>query len=408
MKTITLLLITFIVLIAGFAIDWCKALNWWSGDAEPHESLRNLGLILAGFIGIGLAAWRSVVASIQARTAQQGQITDRFSKAVEHLGSDNVSVRIGGIYALKRIAQDSMERDHISVMEVLTNFIRHSPYAEQQRTASGLKNKYDNYRERAQSDMEYARDTEPPLYPRFLDCPDLIAAIETIRTRSDVQKAFETNYNFYPSLKKADFSYLLLNDVDLSDLNLDGINLKNANVTGINLSNNNLSGYDLQDLDLSSAILSGIDLSDSDLSRSILAGVTLDNATLERTNISRVNFQDAILKDANLTGANLFHADLTNADLTNVNLTNANLEGAILTHADLSNTNFAGANLNGTNIWRHMIRYHDFIQEPENAEITQEDFYQFLEAPDLSNSFTRPGQLPRNLPEGISPPPERE
>src|SRR5215471_21690303 len=55
--------------------------------------------------------------------ALQGQVTDRYSKAIEQLGSEKLDVRIGGIYALERIARDSV-RDHPTVMEVLAAFIR--------------------------------------------------------------------------------------------------------------------------------------------------------------------------------------------------------------------------------------------------------------------------------------------
>jgi hypothetical protein len=42
---------------------------------------------------------------------EQGQVTDRYTKAIEQLGSDKLDVRIGGIYALERVTHDS-ERDH--------------------------------------------------------------------------------------------------------------------------------------------------------------------------------------------------------------------------------------------------------------------------------------------------------
>ena len=54
---------------------------------------------------------------------EQGQVTDRYTRAIEQLGSDKPDVRIGGIYALERIARDSA-RDHPAVIEVLTAFIR--------------------------------------------------------------------------------------------------------------------------------------------------------------------------------------------------------------------------------------------------------------------------------------------
>src|SRR5262249_28259945 len=57
------------------------------------------------------------------RVAEEGKLTERFSKAVELLGSEKLDVRLGGIYALERIAQDS-QKDHWSVMEILTAFVR--------------------------------------------------------------------------------------------------------------------------------------------------------------------------------------------------------------------------------------------------------------------------------------------
>jgi len=55
---------------------------------------------------------------------REGQVTDRYTKAIEQLGSDKLHVRIGGVYALERVARDSA-RDHPTVMEVLTAFIRY-------------------------------------------------------------------------------------------------------------------------------------------------------------------------------------------------------------------------------------------------------------------------------------------
>jgi hypothetical protein len=61
--------------------------------------------------------------------AEQGHITDRYTKAIEQLGATkaegepNVEVRLGAIYALERIAQDSA-RDHWPIMEVLTEYVQ--------------------------------------------------------------------------------------------------------------------------------------------------------------------------------------------------------------------------------------------------------------------------------------------
>ena len=54
---------------------------------------------------------------------RQGQITERFTRAIDQLGSDKDEVRLGGIYALGRIARDSPP-DHWPIMEILTAYVR--------------------------------------------------------------------------------------------------------------------------------------------------------------------------------------------------------------------------------------------------------------------------------------------
>src|SRR6516225_7491684 len=80
---------------------------------------------VGGTVIVGIAGfWASVRNTNKlAGLTEQGQLTDRYSKAIEQLGSDKLDVRIGGIYALERIARDS-PRDHPTIMEVLAAFIR--------------------------------------------------------------------------------------------------------------------------------------------------------------------------------------------------------------------------------------------------------------------------------------------
>jgi hypothetical protein len=59
----------------------------------------------------------------QVKVAQDGQVTERFTRAIEQLGSKESAICLGGIYALERTARDS-ERDHPQVMEVLCAFVR--------------------------------------------------------------------------------------------------------------------------------------------------------------------------------------------------------------------------------------------------------------------------------------------
>jgi hypothetical protein len=74
----------------------------------------------AGVLAIGAYfTWRNL------RVASEAQISNRFTQAIGQVGAElkdgqpNLEVRLGGIYALERIARDS-PRDHWSIIEVLT------------------------------------------------------------------------------------------------------------------------------------------------------------------------------------------------------------------------------------------------------------------------------------------------
>jgi hypothetical protein len=60
--------------------------------------------------------------------AQQGQITERFTKAIEQLSATsnerkNLEMRLGGIHALERISRES-ENDYWPIMEILSAYVR--------------------------------------------------------------------------------------------------------------------------------------------------------------------------------------------------------------------------------------------------------------------------------------------
>jgi len=71
---------------------------------------------------------------------QERHRTDLFVKAINQLGSDKLEVRLGGIYALERIAWDS-EKDHWPIMEVLTAYLRENAPWPPENPASSKKNR---------------------------------------------------------------------------------------------------------------------------------------------------------------------------------------------------------------------------------------------------------------------------
>lgn len=90
------------------------------------EDVRNGAYVFgaAGLIvGLYYTARRIKASEEQVRISEEGHITERFTRAVEQLGNRYMAIRLGGIYALERIARDS-PKDHWTVMEVLTAYIR--------------------------------------------------------------------------------------------------------------------------------------------------------------------------------------------------------------------------------------------------------------------------------------------
>lgn len=57
------------------------------------------------------------------KVAEDKQVTERFSKLIEHLGSDKIDIRLGGIYALEQITIDS-PKYHWTIVEIINAFIR--------------------------------------------------------------------------------------------------------------------------------------------------------------------------------------------------------------------------------------------------------------------------------------------
>ena len=269
--------------------------------------------------------------------AREAQFPDRYSKAIEQLGSDNMDVRLGGIYALEGIAVDSA-RHHPTVMEVLAAFIRE--HSREQWPVPG---------------------SDDAAVPERTTRPDVQAALTVIgrrdaardRRRIDLHGADLIRANLTrANLTRANLDHAFLAGANLIRAILTGANLARAMLTGAKLTRANLT-----DANLTSAFLGGAPLTlanlaraflDADFTRVYLTRANLDDAVLTRANLTRANLTGANLTRAFLVGAilpsdRLGGANLTGANLTRANLTHANLTGAILSATNLADTELADA-----------------------------------------------------------------
>jgi len=276
---------------------------------------------------------------------RDGQIADRYTKAIEQLGSSTIDVTIGGIYALERIAQDS-PRDHPTVMEVLAACIReHSREQWPKPDPDG---------------MTHERSTRP----------DIQAALTVIGRRTperDIRTIDLARANLIGAilsgaiLRKADLTGAILRKADLTGANLSGADLAGADLAFADLTGATLAGATLVRAILSGAILRKADLTGANLTFANLTGANMgprddsdvkfvsarDTERLRGANLTGADLAFADLTGAGLTGAILTDADLTGAKLRGAYLTGADLTGAILIDVDLDGVDFASADLTG-------------------------------------------------------------
>ena len=262
-------------------------------------------------LGAGLLAAGALV--FTARNfwlSREGQVTDRYTKAIEQLGSDKLDVRIGGIYALERIARDSA-RDHPAVMEVLTAFIR------------------EHSREPWRPEGPDGAQPEPWIRP------DVQAAV-TVVGRRDRKRDLRVVDVGDASLIRANLASADLSGAKLYRCNLASADLTGADLTGADLRAANLAGAYLHGANLAGAALTLARLQQAWLTDAVLTSADLVEAKLLEATLDKANLAGADLTRANLAGANLFAADLTRGILQRADLTSADITDTIFAHADLS------------------------------------------------------------------------
>ncbi len=198
----------------------------------------------------------------------EAQLADRLTQAVDQLRDRNLGVRLGGIYALERLARTS-ENDYWPIMEILSAFVRES--------ASVTKN-------------------QPPKDPPLRLAPDIQTALDVMGRRRHTYQDGESQR-------------LDLRGTDLRRVNLAGAKLAGAILSEVRLEEANLTGISFEE-----AILRAAHLEHSNLTGAKMQGAFLLNTRLNGARLRNANLQGAFLGGARFDGAELLGADLTDAN----------------------------------------------------------------------------------------------
>ena len=212
--------------------DWFRPQPSEGQSAVATESrsttIRNVGFVIGGVVALVFAVWRGVVAHRQSvtaerqaetalrqsETAQQGLLNERYQKGAEMLGNKVLTVRLGGIYALRSLAEEHPEQYHVQVMRQLCAFVRHPTEVEGQPAVG-------------QEEFSVTRDEILSVFPDRTDLPPMVT-LTRCKPREDIQSAMaaiafchdknqkaETDNTYWLDLHGAD-----LRGVDLSYMNL--------------------------------------------------------------------------------------------------------------------------------------------------------------------------------------------
>jgi hypothetical protein len=196
--------------------------------------------------------------------SEQGQVTDRFTKAVEQLGSDKVDVRLGGIYSLERLARNS-RTDRTLIFEVLSAYVRTHA-----RPAKGC------------------GDFSTPAVD--------VQAAATVIGRRDRPA---------PRSEKIDLRGACLANVILDAAYLDGAMLDAANLNGAWWPSVSLVDASLETTTMQGAKFTGGNLTGADLRMTNLSYASLEHADFTRAKLNAADLSSATLVGANLTGTHL-------------------------------------------------------------------------------------------------------
>lgn len=232
------------------AAEYLKAIN----DAR----VLILQAVAGTAVAIGAwATWRRMrISEDELRATRDGQITDRFTRAVEQLGSEKVDIRIGAVAALARIAATS-PTDRDAIVTALSAYARsHAPWP-------------------PRAGAEAQTDDLPTLAARAGDVQAVVSALGGMPVSSDGEKVRLS----HTDLRRARMWQLRFDRANFGGANLSGARLGGSSCVGADFGFADLRDVQFANADLSSALLWGADLRGADLSGADLTGAEADAAT---------------------------------------------------------------------------------------------------------------------------------
>ena len=304
MLTVLMIVLTVLVILFGAVFlsdnpEWTVThLGMSKKEFAKYEALKFLGIGMGGVL-LALQAMmsyrRAKALEDTVRNAEQGQRQERLKNAIEHLGHEKDSVRLGGAYELFHLAEETKEWRQ-TILDILCAHIR--------RTTGE-----DEYRKKHPS--KPSEEVQSLLTLLFVQKYEVFKGLQINLQGSwlngaDLQRAH---------LEKADLTKVWLQGAKLHEARLQSTKLSYAQMQRATLFRAGLQEADLWEARLQEAWLWEVWLQGANLSRARLQRASLWAAHLQGALLQRACLQGARLSDARLQGTELFEAHLQGAEL---------------------------------------------------------------------------------------------
>ncbi|MFJ5552947.1 pentapeptide repeat-containing protein [Streptomyces sp. NPDC093225] len=240
---------------------------WWMDEnhlehIEPAQATAVTGVRTA-LLALGAGGLAAVGVIYTHRTLHQnreGQVTDRYTKAIGQVASDKPVEQLGGIYALERIMRDSV-KDHATIVEVLAAFVRsHATAPVETATKDHLRLARQRLRAGAPIASTHSRHTADNAYQRPTESVQAALTVLGRRPR-DGDEPFQLD------LARTDLRGAKMTNGYLKGASLEGTQLQGARLDGAHLEGAHLEKANLDGVRLDGAILPGAHLHGADLKK---------------------------------------------------------------------------------------------------------------------------------------------
>ena len=213
---------------------------------------------------------------------QRGQASDRYLKAVEQLAAPTPDLRLGGIYALDQLYNDS-PLDTAQIVSVLLAYIRnHAPVATcprvPERTAMVVPLQAPDY------------GYEPPA--------DIQAAIRVIGRRP------------VPAARALDLSRLCLRQLNMTGLYFIQANFRASYAVDASLDDTDLTASTFLYSDFERSFFHSAILDNSSLSTSKFAGSDFEQVSFKYSNISDSDMSGITIADSDFSGSSVVQSNV--------------------------------------------------------------------------------------------------